>query len=428
MALTGPLVLCILGALGMVLVALTVRTGGWRRVPPATGSLLVIAVLAAALVNDHFQYWTSWRDLTGLHSRNLTTQSLAHVLAEPVLPGVGPAIAAHRQGGAQLHRGGRLVRIDVEGTRSAISRSGLVYLPPEYFEAAWQNVRFPVVELLHGSPGIPNDWINGLRADTVAELAAHQPGGGPMVVVIPDTNGGRFTDFECEDSRRALDETYLSSDVHDWITQRIRVRTDPAGWVLAGYSTGAYCAVNLLDHHPELYGGAASLDGYFTAIQDRYTGNLYGGSRLLRLHNSPLAQWRTRPPAPGRSLLLLAGQQDDSLADTMRFAAAVRASRTARVLVAVQAGAGHNFSSWRTMLPTVFAWAWSVVQTPQTDSLLHERPVVLTQAGIRLAPPGCQAPNGGLAHVSVCRGHRGHHWYRTTPAPTQVAALQGAAR
>lgn len=420
MALTGSLVLWLVGAAALALVALAACTKNWRRLPAAAGAVLLLCVFTAAAANDHFVYWTSWRDLGGLHSPNLTSMSLARVLAERPAPTLVTTIG-NRSGSASGEPHGRLVRVTLTGARSGIHRDGLVYLPPEYFLASWQHVQFPVVELLHGSPGIPNDWINGLRADMTAELSARRSGGGPVVVVIPDTNGGRFTDYECQDSLRGPDETYLSSDVHDWITQRIRVRTDPAGWVLAGYSTGGYCAVNLLDHHPELYAGAASMDGYFAALQDRYTGDLYGGSRTRRERNSPLAQWQATPPAPHRAFLLLAGGQDDSLSDTLHFASVVRRSRTAHVLVAVQAGAGHNFSSWRTMLPTVFSWAWSILQTPALDALLHRQPADLTQAGLQLAAPECQAPNGGLRHVAVCKARPGHHWYRTTPAPPITA-------
>jgi hypothetical protein len=51
-----------------------------------------------------------------------------------------------------------LIRGRVLGLRllaSAGTRHGLVYLPPEYFHRSFAATRFPVVELLHGSPGTP---------------------------------------------------------------------------------------------------------------------------------------------------------------------------------------------------------------------------------------------------------------------------------
>ena len=51
--------------------------------------------------------------------------------------------------------------------------TALVYLPPQYF--AEPALRFPVVYLLHGSPGTPADWIRGGGADaTGAALAVRR--------------------------------------------------------------------------------------------------------------------------------------------------------------------------------------------------------------------------------------------------------------
>jgi enterochelin esterase-like enzyme len=415
-ALTSPALLWLLSAALLLSVVWLIRATGWARLAPTFVLLCLVPGLLAAAVNDHFQYWTAWRDLAGLQSRDLTSSSLQELTAGPGGPTLAPhALAAARQ--PTLH--GRLARVRIHGALSGITRGGLVYLPPQYFLPAWRAVRFPVLELLSGSPGTPEDWINALHADLAADHAAHHQG--PMIVVIPDTNGSRFTDRECQDSRRGPDETYLTSDLRAWLGQRVRVRADAKGWLLAGYSTGGYCAVNLLDHHPRQYGGAASLDGYFTAIQDRYTGNLYGGSHQRRSYNDPARQWRHEAAAPGASLLLLTGQRDDSLDTTLAFARELAgyngATLPARVdvHVGVQAGAGHNFSSWRTMLPTVYAWAWTNMQTPLMERLLAQPPVPPLPQHVELAPPGCQTPNGGLRNVAVCKGHRGHHWYRTTP-------------
>lgn len=428
MALTGGLVLWILGGTLVASLCLLVRHRGWLRVPFAAAVLILLPAMAAAVINDHFQYWMSWRDLTGLHSRDLTTLSLDRLEAEhagwlPARGQQGTSTMGVPTPGQPEH--GRLVKVRIRGTRSKITRGGLIYLPPQYFSPAWRHVTFPVVELLHGSPGIPGDWINSLHADLAADIASGRAGTGPVVLVIPDTNGSRFTDRECQDSRRGQDETYLTFDVRDWVTARLHVRADRNGWVLAGYSTGGYCAVNLLDHHPELFAGAASLDGYFRAIQDRYTGDLYGQSRWLRQHNDPSRQWADHPPAPASSLLLLAGQRDDSLDETKRFAGDVRSHSEVRVDVhlGIQAGAGHNFSSWRTMLPTVYAWAWTVLQTSETNGLLHHRESPRLPDTVELAPPGCQTPNGGLRHVAVCKGHHGQHWYRLSTDNKRTESL-----
>lgn len=422
MALTGrPLVVLLIAAV-VALVGLAWRFAGWRRLTAGTCASLVSVLLAAALVNDHFDYLTSWRDLSGLHSPDLTNQPLSRATAgvarEPAAATAGTAVTSTA---VAAHRHGVLVRIQVPGARSHVTRGALVYLPPQYLDPAWAAVRFPVLELLHGSPGAPVDWINGMRADLQADAAVQAHRAGPMVIVMPDTNGTRLHSDECVNAVRGTqDETYLTTDLRDYLLAHLRVRTDRSGWTLAGYSTGGFCAVNLLLHHPELYAGAASLDGYFTAQVDRYTGSLYRHQAAARRYNSPALLWSSAAPVQHTSLLLLSGAADDSLAETGRFASLVTrlSGPRADVHLGVQPGAGHVFSSWRTMLPAVLAWAWSVSATPQTEPLAAV-PAAPLPAVFALPPPGCQVPNGGLPGVPVCRGHDGHHWYSTTYRATR---------
>jgi enterochelin esterase-like enzyme len=58
------------------------------------------------------------------------------------------------------HPRGAVVTLRVPDSRVGFSaRQVLVYLPPQYFADA--TARFPVVYLLHGSPGIPVDLAAG---------------------------------------------------------------------------------------------------------------------------------------------------------------------------------------------------------------------------------------------------------------------------
>lgn len=42
-----------------------------------------------------------------------------------------------------------------------------------------------------------------------------------------------------------------------------------------GYSTGGFCAVNLAIRHPDQFSAAVSLSGYFHAVTDNSTGDIY---------------------------------------------------------------------------------------------------------------------------------------------------------
>jgi hypothetical protein len=75
----------------------------------------------------------------------------------------------------------------------------------------------------------------------------------------------------------------------------------------------------MLLHQPQWYGSAVSLGGYFDAVRDSTTGDLWGGSPALRDANSPL--WLvTHCPPPAVDLLVFASKQDNqSYASTKQF-------------------------------------------------------------------------------------------------------------
>ncbi|GAC1322252.1 MAG: hypothetical protein NVSMB13_00370 [Mycobacteriales bacterium] len=234
------LVLLMAGAIALVVGAVVVR--GWRRATLGLCAVLLLAAFGLADLNRHFAYYRSWRDLLGVHSPDLVAAPIRVTGASA--SGRSSTEAAGEDKLPRPQRGhGELIQMTFPGERSGIPRSGFVYLPPQYFDRAFAKVRFPVVELLHGSPGGPSDWVLGLNPEQVldAEIAAERAG--PMVLVIPDSNGTRLRSTECVDAVRGeKNDTYLTQDVVAAVRDRFRVV--PTGWGIEGYSTGSYCAAN----------------------------------------------------------------------------------------------------------------------------------------------------------------------------------------
>src|SRR5260370_776568 len=94
---------------------------------------------------------------------------------------------------------GYLMRLMVPGHRSGITRAVYVYLPPQYFEPGYQAYRFPAIELIHGQPGGPQDWISvvGVTRAFGLLLASHRAR--PAVLIMPDANGGGQISLQCLD-------------------------------------------------------------------------------------------------------------------------------------------------------------------------------------------------------------------------------------
>src|SRR5207302_9589471 len=125
------------------------------------------------------------------------------------------------------------------------------------------------------------------------------------------------------------------------------------------------CATNLALRHPDLYGAVASLSGYFTAITDHTTGDLYRGDQRLRNENSPL--WRVRNlPQPALPILLSSAADDrDGYRQLKDFAAALKPPMQVTTLV-IPTG-GHTGAVWRTALPAVWDWVSGWLAAPQVS-------------------------------------------------------------
>lgn len=137
------------------------------------------------------------------------------------------------------------------------------------------------------------------------------------------------------------------------IQRQFRALDTPRAWATLGYSTGGFCAVNLALHHPDRYAAAASLAGYYTAIVDRTTGDLYQGHVGLRRWNSP--QWLVVHKPVSLALYLVASRGDPQAMWAMASMRRATHNRWPLVAVTLPAG-GHNFAVWYTAGLAAFRW------------------------------------------------------------------------
>jgi enterochelin esterase-like enzyme len=334
---------------GLLTAAVFIVTAAFLRRGLLTSTLAIplalsLAVLAGvALVNDYYGYYRTWA-------------ALRQDFGAHVLPDTVPA-AAGRTAWRDLH--GRLESIRVPGSR--LDRSALVYLPPQYqLDPAGQ---FPLVELLHGSPGQPSDWVTSLRIvqDMDSLISAHQLG--PLVLVMPSINSGH-TYEECVNGPSAADETYVADDVPTYIRAHYRVSRDAAQLGIAGFSSGGYCAANLALRQPGRFGAAAVIDGYFRA-QDGPAAAALGRRPALLAANSPLqVAARLRPgthPLPAFWVMAGSGASGDYVAARSFVTELDRCADPAFV---VERGAGHNFYAWQKAVPSMLVWLWTQLANP----------------------------------------------------------------
>jgi enterochelin esterase-like enzyme len=275
--------------------------------------------------------------------------SPSNVTVAPGLDLNGGAVAAAR-------KVGKILQITVTGEHTGIaSAAGYVYLPPQYFRPGYAHVRFPVVLAL---TGYPNDTWSIVRwldlPSTAADLVARGKIG-PAVYVMMNVSVALPRDTECTNVPEGPQaETFLAQDVPLAVERTFRVQTGGSGWAVLGYSTGGYCAAKLAMMYPYQFSSAVSLAGYYTALQDSTTGNLYGGSTAFRNENN--LDWRLMHlPAPPVSVLVtssLVGEHD--LAGTLAFLRLIHSPMHGYSLFLQQGG--HNYGTWVRQLPQSLEW------------------------------------------------------------------------
>jgi len=371
--------------LGTVAVTGVVVVAGRRRLGLRVGVAVValVSVFSAGVlaVNGHFGYFSTWADVSaGLGAGPTATLHRGPVATTARPPGDpwnfvdGPrptAVTAPRKGvlsRAQVDAVvGRLPRlatgtvlsVPLIGPRSRIDRRGLVWLPPQYRAPGYARTRFPVVELIPGTPGQPLDWVHYLHLTNLLAALTITHRIGPMVVVVAPSNPRRGHGQECTNrgSRGAQDSTYMGVDVPAAITTAFRVFAPGPHWAVGGYSTGGYCATDLTLKHPGTYGAVADLDGYLSPLEDgRLWHVIFNRNRVaIRAYTitAELRGYHHRLPP----FLLAAGRANgEDLRDLITLRAVLSGRTTVTSLLTP---GGHAYPVWRAELPTMLTWIWT---------------------------------------------------------------------
>jgi S-formylglutathione hydrolase FrmB len=161
----------------------------------------------------------------------------------------------------------------------------LVYLPPSYTTPQGRTKRYPVLYLLHGSPGTDIDWTTGGKANESADTLIATKEIPELIMVFPDGNGRPKVTSEWANSfdHRQLIETYVVNDLVQYVDQHYRTIPDPAHRAIGGLSMGGFGAMNIAEQHPNVFGSVISLGGYYKA-----EGGIWGKNAAYMRVNSPL--------------------------------------------------------------------------------------------------------------------------------------------
>jgi enterochelin esterase-like enzyme len=228
--------------------ALVVALVGWavrsrqkkaRAWPSVIGAVVVVAVGVALGVNTWIGYIPSLASATRLLN--------AH------------AVAATETTGALTP-----VLIPVPAAVKMPESTTWIYTPPGYDASA--STRYPMVMMIHGTPGRSSDWTSGGDLGHTMDVLIANGLIQPMIVVMPEVNGFGLgqRDTECLNSTRGGPqvETYLASVVLPWVDAHYATAATWQSRAIGGMSLGAFCAMDQGLRHPELYGAIASIEGF----------------------------------------------------------------------------------------------------------------------------------------------------------------------
>jgi enterochelin esterase-like enzyme len=361
-------------AFGGLITWVALATRAVFRVIAACLAFIPAMVFGIFAVNKYYDYYQTWgalyNDLSG------QTTSIPHLTAA----GLGKGTAASLKSligtanDSQIdEQYGLLFSAVITGRRTHISRTAYVYLPPQYFQKAYSNYRFPAIELLHGSPGAPQAWVNVMNVVPIYLDAMASGKAKPAVLVMPNTDGGQQYGLQClNDPGGVQDMTYVAEEVPHWAVANLRVQPAGGAWGVAGYSEGGYCAANIALQHPNLFGYAGSLSGYFAPIESQLPlGGKAGGTpvdvndfarnKRLLLVNSP-DQYVTRVPVTVSvpQFFLAAGAADQGDVQAAELFKQELLLRDAGVPLTIIPGGGHQATVWRASLTPMLDW-----MTPQ---------------------------------------------------------------
>jgi enterochelin esterase-like enzyme len=399
-----------------------IRAIGARAGMIAVSELLVIAAFLVML-NGYFSFYASWSQLLGSGATSTTGSTrtasaggplLVVTRAEPAPPHGAPirtvpqlpAVAAgpngidlpglNHGGHKNLAQTGELLGVAINGAHTGIAVSGdYVYLPPQYFQRAYAHTKFPAVLALTGYPGSSWSIVKRLKLPEEAAALASAKKIKPAIYVMMNASVAMPRDTECTNVPAGPQvETFFAVDVPLAIEHAFRVESGPGSWAALGYSTGGYCAVKIAMMNPGLFSLAVSMAGYYTALEDHTTGNLYGSSLGYREVNSP--DWRLEHlPAPPISVLVtssLVGEK--TYPGTVQFLRLIKPPMRGYSLFLPQGG--HNFQSWGRELPQALEWL-SMRLRPAVPSV---------GAGVLAGPVN--------ATTTASHHHRKHHKKRKT--------------
>lgn len=322
----------------------------------------VVSVLAAVLVvatsalhvNLEFDAYPTVGNALGVESaERIAFSDVPPPVSDTV---TGTPLESAWSAPADLPSAGRVTSATIPATASNFTaRDAQIYLPPAYF--ADPRPLLPVLVLLAGQPGAPEDWFNGGKlAETMDNFARDHAGLAP-VVVVADGTGSSIANPLCVDSTLGNAATYLARDVPDWIDNSLQVDRNRAHWAIGGLSYGGTCSIQMATNHPEVYPTFLDLSGQREPTlgdRDRTVQQAFGGNAAAFTAINPLDLLKSRRYPDSAGIFVVGSEDKDYQPGQQEMYDAAKAA--GMDVQYVEVPGGHSFAVWSEGLRRELPW------------------------------------------------------------------------
>jgi enterochelin esterase-like enzyme len=311
------------------------------------GGACLSIVLGLLLANNYYHYYPT---LTALFDHADTATSIATPSSTVASSKTtdAPVLEQFYQPLSGQPARGTLLALSIPASKHFSPRTGRIYLPP----AASNNdlLKLPVVVLLTGYPGKPEDWEQAGLEAIMNDFASKHKGLAPIVAVV-DFEGTSDADTECVDSTLGDAETYLVKDVPEYIKQHYSVSSSPADWTIAGYSAGGTCSGLLALRNPTVYQNFMNItgDSYPSLKTPAETlSTLFGGSMASQEAHTPTSLLAKSNPlySSEHAWYFTASEDNPSMIKRVSDQAAL-ASKAGITTQYTQTVGHHGFLAWK---------------------------------------------------------------------------------
>ncbi|MFI6847905.1 esterase family protein [Kitasatospora sp. NBC_00085] len=289
--------------------------------------------------------------------------------AAPAAPAAGSKVAMPTGptttfGKARDTTAGPITVTTLTGAKSGVSGKVWVWLPPEYNDPKYARTGFPVIVLFSGGQSAGyNTYTDNQLPIQAADVEMTKAGTAhPFIMIMPVQNldPDEHKALECSDiPGQPKMGTWLAEDIPAFIRANFRTLKSRDGWGVMGASTGAFCSAKLALQHPETFGVAVPVDGYWAPDSP-----LWKGHEAERQANSPNAMV-SQGKADVRMLATAAGGTAPEVKLVKDWVA--KAVPPLKIDYYEQPGGQHLTSDFKKMIPNTLEWLTKNMAGPTAD-------------------------------------------------------------